>query len=424
MALISPKIGKRASVLTAFDQAMVSGSNFLTGVLLVRGLGLHVFGEFTVAYTILLFANSLQLSFVSAPMVTLAPQFPIQKDKDSYLHGMFGVQSLFCLALYVAWIPATMMYLTWRPGQISAGFVWPYTSTIALFLMQDWLRRYYFCSYKAHEAIWNDGLSYVGQVIVLAVLFWRKELTLVSAYWTIAITSGIAMVLGILRERLNYSWPKIQHAWRHSVSLGRNLAMANILQWLGSQGVLLSGAGVLGAREAGGVRAAQNLLGPVHVAYQALENIVPIRASEEAMLRGIDGVRKYLRRFTIFGLMALTAMFLPVALFSKSILGIIYGPATVPFWTIVILQLGYLWIGLPWRQCVYLFRTIGKSHYLVWANTCASLVAFGSVFLYMRHFGAAGIVMATLTGELTGLGVMTVQAKRLYASLRRETVKN
>lgn len=402
----------------------MSASNFLTGILLVRGLGLHVFGEFTVGYVILLFANSLQLSFVSAPMVTLAPQCGSPEEKRSYLRGMFGVQSCFCLVLFILWIPGTWAYLKATSAHIPIGFVWAYTATIALFQMQDWLRRYYFCGYKAHEAIWNDSLSYVGQVIALAILFWRADLTLISAYWTIAVTSGAAFLLGLARERLNFSRRELKKSWRHSLPLARNLSIANVLQWLGSQGVLLSGAGVLGAREAGGVRAAQNLLGPVHVAYQALENIVPIRASEEALLRGIDGVRRYLQRFTIVGLIALTALLLPVALFSKTLLRFIYGPATVPFWTIVILQLAYVWVGLPWRRSVYLFRTIGKSHYLVWANTCASLVAFGSVFIYMRHFGAAGIVMATLTGELTGLAVMTVQAKLLYASLRRETVRN
>src|SRR3974390_3213150 len=58
--------------LTLVDQAIVSGSNFITGVILVRGLGLVEFGRFTIAYAILLLANSVQLSFISSPMITLA----------------------------------------------------------------------------------------------------------------------------------------------------------------------------------------------------------------------------------------------------------------------------------------------------------------------------------------------------------------
>jgi hypothetical protein len=35
--------------LTILDQALVSGSNFITGIILVRGLGLIEFGRFTIA---------------------------------------------------------------------------------------------------------------------------------------------------------------------------------------------------------------------------------------------------------------------------------------------------------------------------------------------------------------------------------------
>ena len=59
------------SAKTVVDQILVSGSNFLTGIILVRGLGLVSFGKFTVAYVILLLANSIQLSFISSPMITL-----------------------------------------------------------------------------------------------------------------------------------------------------------------------------------------------------------------------------------------------------------------------------------------------------------------------------------------------------------------
>ena len=416
-------LGGRSSLLTVIDQAVVSGSNFLTGILLVRGLGLHGFGQFTIAYTILLFANSLQVSFVSAPMVTLAPGLAEPWSKLEYLRGMMGMQTLFCAGLSVLWVLCSALLCLFKPGLISLTFIAAYTATVALFQMQDWLRRYYFCSRKAHEALWNDTVSYFGQVIVLAVLLWLHRLSLSTAYWSIALTSGVAMGLGLVRDRLTFSMHEVKKAWIPSRTMARNLTCANVLQWLGSQGVLLSGAFVLGASQAGGVRAAQNLLGPVHLAYQAMENIVPIRASEEAAIHGIEGARRYLRRFTIVGLVILTAMFLPLAIFSKSLLRTVYGPATTPFWGIVVLQLAYLWVGLPWRQSVYLFRTIGKSHYIVWANACASILAFSSVFLFMKEAGAAGIVMATITGEVVGLTVMSAQWKLLHARMKHQPGK-
>ncbi len=50
------------------DQVMVSGVNFLTGILLARGLGIEEFGRFTLAWMVVLFVagmigvNSLPLT--------------------------------------------------------------------------------------------------------------------------------------------------------------------------------------------------------------------------------------------------------------------------------------------------------------------------------------------------------------------------
>jgi O-antigen/teichoic acid export membrane protein len=53
-----PGLVRGRSAQTILDQILVSGSNFITGIILVRSLGLMEFGRFTVAYVILLLANS------------------------------------------------------------------------------------------------------------------------------------------------------------------------------------------------------------------------------------------------------------------------------------------------------------------------------------------------------------------------------
>src|SRR4030088_2198217 len=87
---------KSRSIQTMLDQMVVSGSNFATGVLLVRGLGLEEFGKFTVAYAIILLANNLQLSFIASPMLTIGALCTTTEERGRYLRGMFGVQLMFC----------------------------------------------------------------------------------------------------------------------------------------------------------------------------------------------------------------------------------------------------------------------------------------------------------------------------------------
>src|SRR5205085_1613635 len=109
--------------------------------------------------------------------------------------------------------------------------------------------------------------------------------TIGSAFWAIAVTSGLAFAIGAATERLRSTRIETHAAWRRIRSLSIDLGIANQLQWLVYQGAMLVGASVAGPQAAGGVRATQNVIGPVNIAFQAMENIVPIRAAEE-MRRG------------------------------------------------------------------------------------------------------------------------------------------
>ena len=79
---------------------------------------------------------------------------------------------------------------------------------------------------------------------------------------------------------------------------------------------MLVGASVAGPQAAGGVRATQNVIGPVNIAFQALENIVPIRAAEEMRRGGIHQAARFLFRFGSAGFVALLVAFSAASLLS------------------------------------------------------------------------------------------------------------
>ena len=55
------------------DQILISGSNFVTMVLVGRGLGIAGFGQFSLVYNVLLLANMIQASLVTQPITCSAP---------------------------------------------------------------------------------------------------------------------------------------------------------------------------------------------------------------------------------------------------------------------------------------------------------------------------------------------------------------
>ena len=74
------------------DQTMVSGVNFLTGILLARYLGLEEFGRFTLAWMAVLFVNSLQSGLIVQPMMSIGPKQA--EDETSAYYGAVVAQQL------------------------------------------------------------------------------------------------------------------------------------------------------------------------------------------------------------------------------------------------------------------------------------------------------------------------------------------
>ena len=58
------------SKLIFIDQAIVSGSNFLISILVLRFIGIENFGIFSFIWLLLLFINSVQLAYIISPLLT------------------------------------------------------------------------------------------------------------------------------------------------------------------------------------------------------------------------------------------------------------------------------------------------------------------------------------------------------------------
>ena len=416
MNLLSNLLHSRRN-LTIADQIIVSGSNFATGVILVRGLGLHRFGMFTVAYALILLANSVQLSFICSPMLTLAALSEDGAPRARYLRGMFGIQLWFCACAAAICAIIAGVFL-WLKPQFEALHLLPvFLLCLVCYLMQDWLRRYYFAAGKARNSVWNDGISYFLQTLVLLGLMAAHRLTISTTFWSIALTSGAAFLLGFVLECIAFSNEEVRDAWRRSRALSRDLAIASQLQWVVYQGAMLIGAAVLGAEAAGSIRATQNVVGPVNVAYQAMENIVPIKAGEEMRRGGIQRLAKFLLRFGGQGFVVLSLSFLVIGFFSRDFLSFFYGHEVAVYGGVLDLQLVYFLLFWPLRQFGYLFRTINRTPSLVLASLLAAITSLVLIYPCVESFSAMGIMVAAVAGQSVNLIYLTAVWIRIRSSL-------
>jgi len=176
---------------------------------------------------------------------------------------------------------------------------------------------------------------------------------------------------------------------------------------------MLIGAGMVGAQAAGGVRATQNIVGPVNVAYQAMENIVPLRAAEEMKRGGLERVSAFLLRFGSIGFVALFVFFAIAALFSRQFLTFFYGRQLHAYAAVLDLQMLYFLLTWPIRQVAFLFRTIKHTRPILIASIVASVVSLVLVYPAVRGFGAIGIMLAAVAAQVGNLGYMILAWMRM-----------
>jgi len=307
------------------DQVMVSGSNFLTGILLARYLGLEAFGVFTLAWMAVLFVNSIQFSLISSPMMSIGPKQA--EDKQPAYYGAVLLQqlifSMFSAALMLMGIAASArLFPEWGVEPL----IWPLVAASLAFQVQDFIRRYFFTCGRSTVAFINDAVSYLGQIAVLAWLVFETTLTSAIALWTIAATSVLAIILGFssfesLRVDRTIFRQTLQRHWVFS----KWLTASALLQWASGNLFIVAAGSVLGAAAVGAMKAAQNIVGVTHILFQGLENIVPIQASRHFSSGGMASLTRYLRKVTIAAAIFVIPLLVLALVFPAFWLELVYG---------------------------------------------------------------------------------------------------
>lgn len=410
--------GKTPAALA--DQALVSGANFVTNILLARLFGLRDYGVFALAWLAVLFANSVQYALVVTPMMSIGP-----KQEPEQRRAYFGtvlLQEVFfaplaALVVLVAVLLSTRFFPQWRVGDIGL----PLAAATFGYLIQDFLRRYFFCVGASSRALLCDVVSYGSQ---LPILFWlghRGRLGIASALWIIALTSlaGFAAFFReyfpVRFERTNFREISQRH-WRMS----RWLVPTAFMQWGASNLFMMSAPLYYGAAASAMLRASQNIVGVAHVWFLGLDNVVPAEASRQMARHGLDGMLRYVRRvFLLWGGLTLgfTAL---VGLFPELWLHLAYGNKYLSAGYILRLYaLFYLiiFVAGPLRAGL---QALEYTKPIFWAYP--AMIAFSAALAgpFARTLGLKGVMLGMVGTQLIFQSVIGGALLLRIRKLRRE----
>ncbi|MBK7874819.1 MAG: hypothetical protein IPJ77_03560 [Planctomycetes bacterium] len=307
------------------DQALVSGTSFVTTVLLVRALGLDGFGRFSLAWMAVVFAQALQLAFVGTPMATLGPKEEGERAQ-AYHADVLRLELAFlaaALALGLAvGVPAARA--------LGAGLSVPELGAVAFLALarcaHDFVRQRAYVLEARGLALRIDVSAAAVQLLLLALLGFGGRLDPASALGALGVGSLAGVVAGLPDTATWRAAPgAVRRAALRHAGMSRWLVALAVLQWFTSNAFALAAGAVLGPAALGALRAGQTVMGVLHVGLLALENVVPVRAAWIAARSSFAAASAYLVRVAWIGGACTLAASVGVGLAAAPLARLCYG---------------------------------------------------------------------------------------------------
>jgi O-antigen/teichoic acid export membrane protein len=378
------------------DQAVVSGSSFVTNILIARALGITDYGKFSVILLVQLFMLSIQQAVSTGVLQVMVLRYEKQERK-CYIKGVFYAQCLFfllligiCLSLFLIAPTLTTGY----PGLFAPGLI----GTIGL-LAQDFLRKTLLTLGQESRAFCIDTLTNLLQLAVLAGLMITGHLSLATVCWTIGLTFIPSVALGIAWVKPGRaSWQAVRNAFHIHRGQGGWMLLSALLQWFAGNLFVLAAGWWLGLAALGALRLAQYTFGILNVVLQAIENYTLPKASRS---HGTPAqFNRYLQQVLKKSLVLIAPLLLLVVLFAKPLLGFSGGAAYIRYAYVMYgLAATYLLIlaGIPVRIALRT-KQLNRSYFT--GYVLATLFSLLTAKWLILQWGLAGVLTGLFSTQL------------------------
>jgi O-antigen/teichoic acid export membrane protein len=393
------------------DQAIVSGSNFLTSIALARGLSLSDFGQYSLIWMSVLFGINIQLALITSPMMSVGP---LQRrfSQATYL-GSVGVQQLLFTTASSLLLAVLLLFLCHGIGVLPVPLMLPLIVANLAYQLQDFGRRTLFYLDRPFAAALNDGISYLGQLGLIALYFFRHHLTVAIALWVTGLTSLAALLVAVpLLPLPVLAGPVLRVVFRRNWKSARYLLGATVLQWTSGNLFILVAPVFLGAVAAGVMRACQTITNMTNVWLQGLENSLPSEASNKFRNSGKTGLRQYVMRSSAILGGVTTLVVIAICAAPEFWLRLIYGPHLRGYGYVLsayaLLSLGIV-LTLPLRAGL---RALEDTSPILWAYIATSVYSLISVPLFSKYLGLGGVAWGVVGTQLILIPLLLVALEK------------
>jgi len=398
--------------LALSDQAMISGANFATNLVLARHLGIVEFGRFVLAWMIVLIAASLQEGLIIAPMMSLGPTIAAA-ERRQYFTTVLCHQALWAALVFSLLLSGVSASGHLAPGWQIAGLAVPLAAAAAAHLLQEFARRYHYTNGAAPTALGIDAVYYLGRLAAILWLFRSGTAGVSAVLWTIAAAAFLSFLLGIL----GFGKPRFSSAHLKRVTIrhwhfARWLGASAVMFWACNNFFIFLAGALLGAWAVGAIKAAQDVMGVTNILYQGIYNVVIVDAARHFQSAGAQALKHYLQKVALFGAAAVGAIGLAASAAPSVWLRLFYGDQYAGYghlvqWYALAYLIGFLHV--PLRVGLYVVESTSA---VFIGYACVAAFSLASAYPLIRSFGVNGAMAGPVAAE-------TIMCVVLFVLLRR-----
>ena len=393
-ALVSKLL--QSSGLSILDQALVSGTSFVTSVILGRCAGREDLGIYYLALSVILFVRGLQEQLVSAPYMIYCGRQTVA-DRPRYAASALLHQ---CLLSLVAILGMSLVaVMGWGPAGMQQSLLLLLCAAPLLW-MREFVRQMSFAQLDVRAAIVTDATICVTQLGMLGYLAFHSELTVVSTLAVMGICCGLASVswLASGRQKFELHWSAAWRDWWRNWTFSRWALASHVLACSSPYILPWVVAATHGERETGTLGACATLVGLSNMFLIGLANYLSPKAARAYAEQGLPELKRVLKQTALMFVVGLGTMSVCAFLAGHHVAALVYGPEFIDTrWIIGILSLSVLAnsLGVTAGNGLWALERPQASFF---ADLCSLIVVIIATATLVPALGSVGAALAGLTG--------------------------
>lgn len=383
------------------DQAVVSVTNFATGVIIGRSCPPEQFGLYALAFVVISGLIDLQATLISAPYTVYRPRLDDESARV-YTGATLLFQAAFSLLTLVVLVAAAGALHTGSGGL--SPVLTALGLTVAFVLAKENLRRLFFAGLRMRKALVLDLVVAVVQLGSLVVLARSGRMSATTAIVTVGLVSGAVAGAWLLMHRHEYTF-----SGRRAVN--SLLAMWRLGRWMSASGILWNIttqlypwllATLRGSAATALWAACGSITSVVNPAVLALNNYMAPAAAAAYATGGAAGLRRVVLHLSAFFVAAVLPFCLLMLVAGAHIVTFVYGSAYGHDGLVVsLLALNLIPLGVSLVASRGLFA-LERADLDFQINLVPFAVMLAGGFWLIGAHGVAGAAAATLAGTSAG----------------------